>query len=1086
MYYAPGTALGITLTNNDVLTASDQNTLDDKLLLSWTRTDGFGRTVEAWSRDPQGDDQVVTIYDALGRASKQSNPLRPSLGESPAYATTNFDLAGRVKSVTTSDTATVTTSYSSNTVTVTDQMGKQRTSVTDGLGRLIAVYEAPNGPNYLTSYSYDTLDNLTGVSQYDSVSNITQTRTFAYDSLKRLWSATNPESGTICYGTLSNGQCQANGYDGNGNLLYKTDARGVLSTYGYDALNRNTSISYSDNSPGVGRVYDSATNGKGRLAYQWVGAGDTSKNSLMVIDAYDALGRVKNWRQQFWGDGNWGAPYAMFSNYDLAGHVTLMHYPTGHEAYYSYDSAGRTNAFTGNLGSGGAGRNYSTGISYSAFGGMSQEQFGTQTAIYNKLFYNSRGQLAEIREGRSANDDSYQLGAIINFYDTCWGQCSGQNMPINNGNLRTQQVYIPRDENPGYQNRTDMFSQGYDYDALNRLLSVEEGSWRQKYHYDRFGNRTIDTNPNETHGGVNNLGFAVEPGTNRLYAPGDLAQVETARQMRYDAAGNLKKDTYTGAGDRTYDAENRMTQAWANNQWQTYVYDADGRRVKRNVGGTDETWQVYGVGGELLAEYAANGTLQKEYGYRNGQLLITATVTSGGGWGAAPPLDDNPLNPPNQPKTDVKAIHITQLRTAINAVRAHYNLGAYQWQKPTASGGAINNSVLISWEPIDEMRTALDQALGPPSPPYTGGLALNQPILAIHIQELRDRVLAVWNSGGSGGPDTRWLVSDQLGTPRIVFDQSGALATVSRHDYLPFGEEIPSGFRSGISGYGANDGTRQKFTQKERDIETGLDYFGARYYGSTQGRFTSVDPVAIKLKHLTNPQDLNRYAYVANNPLAFFDPDGREKITIIIRTFIPQKQVMTPLGPVKGDGRNVGEPGTYRTEFKITVETDMRKNGGNVFVDAKGRAGVSEGPIVTPTYVPGIGPVPMPGYGKSQATDLDNKMHAVAIRPLKDTVDITATHAVGYPGVPDSPTIDYSLNITLVDNKGRITMSVEGMHDGFPGLEIYGVREGSTKEQLVNSYDPRDTGAGPGELIGDPDTKLRRQTKELERDRKPQ
>src|SRR5437773_9667321 len=69
-----------------------------------------------------------------------------------------------------------------------------------------------------------------------------------------------------------------------------------------------------------------------------------------------------------------------------------------------------------------------------------------------------------------------------------------------------------------------------------------------------------------------------------------------------------------------------MNQAWANSQWQTYTYDGDGKRVKRNVNGT-ETWQVYGLGGELVAEYPANGAAtspQKEYGYRNGQLLITA------------------------------------------------------------------------------------------------------------------------------------------------------------------------------------------------------------------------------------------------------------------------------------------------------------------------------------------------------------------------------------------------------------------------------------------------------------------------------
>jgi len=69
---------------------------------------------------------------------------------------------------------------------------------------------------------------------------------------------------------------------------------------------------------------------------------------------------------------------------------------------YSFDSAGRTNSFVGYLGDG-ANRTYSSGISYSPFGGLTQEQYGTTTAVYNKLFYNSRGQLSEIRE-RGSND----------------------------------------------------------------------------------------------------------------------------------------------------------------------------------------------------------------------------------------------------------------------------------------------------------------------------------------------------------------------------------------------------------------------------------------------------------------------------------------------------------------------------------------------------------------------------------------------------------------------------------------------------------------------------------------------------------
>jgi RHS repeat-associated protein len=62
-------------------------------------------------------------------------------------------------------------------------------------------------------------------------------------------------------------------------------------------------------------------------------------------------------------------------------------------------------------------------------------------------------------------------------------------------------------------------------------------------------------------------------------------------------------------------------------------------------------------------------------------------------------------------------------------------------------------------------------------------------------------------------------------------------------------------------------------TSKERDIETGLDYFGARYYASTQGRFTSVDPENAGAA-LWHPQSWNGYAYSLNNPLRFIDPDG--------------------------------------------------------------------------------------------------------------------------------------------------------------------------------------------------------------------
>ena len=105
---------------------------------------------------------------------------------------------------------------------------------------------------------------------------------------------------------------------------------------------------------------------------------------------------------------------------------------------------------------------------------------------------------------------------------------------------------------------------------------------------------------------------------------------------------------------------------------------------------------------------------------------------------------------------------------------------------------------------------------------------------------------------------------DTVGNVLAVTNATGVV--VEGHDYLPFGEE-----------WNPQPGNQPKrFTGKERDAETGLDYFGARYYGSKIGRFTTVDPLMTIDKNLANPQRWNRYAYGLNNPLKFIDPDGRE------------------------------------------------------------------------------------------------------------------------------------------------------------------------------------------------------------------
>jgi RHS repeat-associated protein len=113
-----------------------------------------------------------------------------------------------------------------------------------------------------------------------------------------------------------------------------------------------------------------------------------------------------------------------------------------------------------------------------------------------------------------------------------------------------------------------------------------------------------------------------------------------------------------------------------------------------------------------------------------------------------------------------------------------------------------------------------------------------------------------------------YYFSDHLGSADVVTDATGNIKEES--DYYPFGvERIITD--SGI-------GNNYKFTGKERDPETGCDYFGARYYCNPIGRFITPDwaakPTTVPYANFGNPQSLNLYSYVQNNPTTMGDPDG--------------------------------------------------------------------------------------------------------------------------------------------------------------------------------------------------------------------
>jgi RHS repeat-associated protein len=113
-----------------------------------------------------------------------------------------------------------------------------------------------------------------------------------------------------------------------------------------------------------------------------------------------------------------------------------------------------------------------------------------------------------------------------------------------------------------------------------------------------------------------------------------------------------------------------------------------------------------------------------------------------------------------------------------------------------------------------------------------------------------------------------YYYGDHLGTARLITDGGGTKCYDA--DYFPWGGEQHVYTNSCAQNY--------KFTGKERDPDTGSDYFGARWYRNTMARFYSPDwsatPTAVPYADFTDPQTLNLYSYVRNNPLAKIDADG--------------------------------------------------------------------------------------------------------------------------------------------------------------------------------------------------------------------
>jgi RHS repeat-associated protein len=558
----------------------------ERVIVSNQWLDGAGRVRRAGTGEgatPSSFDVVKRIYDELGRLRKSTNPYRSTRSDGdtnpgppnlPNATTYDYDVMGRVRTVTLPDTRTVVSDFTGVETTVTDQVGRKRKSELDGLGRVIRVTEqdpSSGSLSWITNYTYDMLDNLKQVDQGG------QLRTFGYDALSRMTSESTPEGGALSYT-----------YTSFGAVLKRTDARNVETHYRYDTLNRLDQVSYTG--PGGGalpsgvettslvsinyNIFTGQQSGNGLVSFITDGVGTDGAGREDY--AYDGLSRATS--KQRTVDGN---VYTTGYEYNQASQVVVMVYPSGKRVRMNHDSRGRMAGLDKVNISGQQLLGYLSNLTYNEAGQLLTSTLGTSTAINESYNYNAdRLQLT----GQTATRGTTQIMSLGYSYQAVAGQSGAGTTAGNSGQLMSITGTL------NGQTRAQSFT----YDNVGRLVTATGYQvWERRFDYDRFGNRTGVWD--RASGGSQIQSVAIQTAgsipTNRISTVNSVSYV-------YDSSGNLTSD---GVRSYQYDAESRLVKV-DNGSTATYSYDAANQRVKKQTasGVTYYIWE----GSQVIAEYS--------------------------------------------------------------------------------------------------------------------------------------------------------------------------------------------------------------------------------------------------------------------------------------------------------------------------------------------------------------------------------------------------------------------------------------------------------------------------------------------------
>ncbi|MDX2069123.1 MAG: toxin TcdB middle/N-terminal domain-containing protein [Haliscomenobacter sp.] len=813
-----------------------------------TFVDGLGRAIEVKKmgsifKGKNQDDELkmivsgATVYDAFGRTIESYFPTTEPLGASNTSLSgtqgkiseiVTYDVLDRVRTQKLADGATSSLSYQAIDnlllTQMTDALGNKAETYQDVRGRQRSVkqYGGPNG-TISTIYFYNALSELLRVEDNNQNSIVN-----TYDNLGRRLSVKHPDAGLTEYK-----------YDLTGNLLEKITAQlrkqipqGGAIKYAYDferivdidyPIQYQNKVSYSYGAPGSG-------NRTGRLTL----VKDASGGREFY---YGKLGEVTKEIRTVLVNTVFYTTYVSEQEYDTWNRIKKMTYPDGEVVSYKYNRAGNLYSIDGQKN--GNPYPYVSKLGYDEFEAKVYLKYGNGTET-TYAFDEQRRRLQTLQaatpKGQLMLNNKYSYDAVSNI----------------TGILNEVQAQ------PGKLG--GRASQKYTYDNLFRLIGAT-GAYQGAKDTATYGlEMAYDNLYNIVGKKLSQRDTARSYQQSYLYggaAPHQATQIGN-KKCAYDLNGNL---TTFGSSEYFWDEENRLMGVLDKGLLSEYTYDAGGERVIKSSGGMQGTWLNGAPAGTInhhdnYTVYVSPYLVCRRTGFTKHIYMEGERVVSKIGEGSFTNI--------SFPQSALTAggVNYIQRAAQLKQDRVNYYAGLgispgpptqkLFYAEPQNSG--IAPPVLVD-------STAANVPRGWPG--NTTKPATGPPVYVASIPS-NDSVKAGYGFRGTGHiaeVNQYFYHKDHLGSTSYVSNVQGEVA--QHVEYSAFGETF-------FEEHSSSNTTPYLYNAKERDEETGLYYYGARYYNPATSQWVGVDPKAGKYP------GLSPYCFVANNPILFVDKNGKE------------------------------------------------------------------------------------------------------------------------------------------------------------------------------------------------------------------